>query len=489
MKAVLRLLAAMVLLVVLAMPALAELELSVDYFWGDGESTSELTEPEDPEQAAFESQSYNSRLDNNSKHRKRPHKPKRKPEPRCTPKPTCMPTDDPDPTPEPTYDPEPTNDPGPTLTPIPNPIPPLKQRSDLKGIILGLRYPLGRFRPAIEFGTGDEKGDGWKEDFELLEMKAGYALAEGPKGRLEPYLSHLNLEAGGFDISGPMLGLDFRYRLSPRISLDGGAGFSFDPNLKKDGIHYNDESVSMAKLKFIYHLNERWDLGLGYRVYRFDGDASKGAYTGADAKYELATLGFTVKLGAKPKPAPHSPEPEPEPDIDPEPEIPAQQHEPEPESQPQPEPILQPEPEPLVAPLPVVPILEEYRLLKPIFFDFDKSVLRDDQVPSLDWNIGILKNHPDLYILVAGHADYHGSLDYNVALSRRRANTVANYLIDNGIAPQRITIYAYGESYPYNKYDTNPDWESDRWVDILVSHLPPSWELGIEKRGVPAELK
>ena len=432
MKAVLRLLAAMVLLGIFATPALAELELSVDYFWGDGKVTSEHAEPEGQEPQAKTKVAV----------------PTPEPSPTDDPEPTDSPepTNDPIPTPEPTDEPEPTPEP----TPSPIPISPLKQRSDLKGIILGMRYPIGRFRPSLELGTGDEKGDGWKEDFELLEMKAGYALAEGAKGRLEPYLSYLNLEAGGFDISGPMLGLDFRYHMSPRISLDGGAGFSFDPNLKKEGSHYNDETVSMAKLKFIYHLNERWDLGLGYRVYRFDGDTSKGAYTGVDAKYELATLGFTVKLGAKPQP--------------------------------------EPEPEPQAEPVPIV-VPGEYRLLKPIFFDFDKSNLRDDQLPSLDWNIGILKDHPDLYILVAGHADYHGNLDYNVALSKRRAQTVADYLITNGIDPPRITIYAYGETYPYDKYDTNPDWESDRWVDILVSDLPPSWELGIEKRGVPAELQ
>lgn len=467
MKAVLRLLAAMVLLVVFAIPALAELELSVDYFWGDGKITADPAEQEGPEQQAKTQVIV----------------------PTPTPEPSPIPTDDPIPTcsPEPTEDPVPTDEPEPTSEPTPSPIPisPLKQNSDLKGIILGLRYPIGRFRPAFEYGAGDEKGDGWKEDFKLLEMKAGYALTEGAKGRLEPYLSYLSLEAGGFDVSGPMLGLDFRYRLSPRISLDGGAGFSFDPDLKKEGLHYHGESVSMAKLKFIYHLNERWDLGLGYRVYRFDGDTSEGAYTGVDAEYSLATLGFTVKLGAKPKPEPPAPEPEPEPDITPEPTALPPQPEPEPESKPQPQPL----PNPVIEPLSVVPVPEESRFLKPIFFDFDKSNLRDDQVPSLDWNIGILKDHPDLYILVAGHADYHGSLDYNVALSRRRAKTVANYLIDNGIDPRRITIYAYGESYPYNKYDTNPDWESDRWVDILVSDLPPSWELGIEKRGVPAELK
>ncbi len=454
MKAVPLFLAAMILLVFCVIPILAsEVELSIDYFWGNGHITEDRAQPEEKGEANAKSLIT----------------------PVPIPEPTSKPT--PEPTPIPTS--EPTSEPTPTPT-INPPIPPLKQRSDLNGVILGLRYPIGRFRPALEYGAGDEKGDGWKEDFELLELKAGYALREGTKGRIEPYLSYLNLEAGGFDIGGPMLGLDFRYRFAPRMSFDGGAGFSFDPNLKKGGNSYNDESLNLAKIKLIYHLNERWDLGLGYRVYHFDGSTSKGAYTGVDAKYELATLGFTVKLGAKSQPEP-TPAPKPEPEPTPTPEV----KPPVPEPEPKPEPTPEPEP----APLPVVPVEKIYRILQPIFFDFDKSNLRDDQQPILDQNILILKDHPDLYILVGGHADYHGNISYNVALSRRRAKTVADYMIKNGIDPKRITLYAYGETYPYNNYGSNQNWESDRWVDILVSHLPPSWEMGIEKRGVSAELK
>ena len=448
MKAVLILLAAVVLLGIFTPPTLAELELSIDYFWGDGDTTDKPGEPEH-------------RLGINA----------------------VISTPMPEPTPTPIDDPEPTNNP--ESRPSPNPNTPPKQRSDLKGIIFGLRYPIGRFRPAIELGSGSEKGDSWREDLELLEMKVGYALNEGAQGRIEPYLSYLTLETAEIDASGPILGLDFRYPLTSRISLDGGAGFSFNPRLKNGSSSYRDESLTLVKLKLIYHLNVRWDLGLGYRAYHLNGDTSDSPVSKIDTEYELVTLGFAVKLGARPQTGP----PTPGPDIPPEPKTPPPQPEPELGPELQTEPIPEPEPEPPAEPLPIIPFVKENRLLKPIFFDFDKSTFRDDQLPRLDWNIAILKDHPDLYILVAGHADHHGSIDYNIALSRRRAQAVADYLTANGIDLKRITIYAYGETYPYDKYDTNPDWESDRWVDILVSHLPPSWELGIEKRGVPAELQ
>ncbi len=451
MKAVLIILAATILLIMgISTSLAAEPELSLDYFWGKGDLSSNPAEQIEQEPT-----------DGTSKVKVIPDDPEDPDEP-----------DDP----EDPDDPDDPDDPEDPDEPDPNPVSPLKLRSDLNGIIIGYRYPIGRFRPAFEFGSGKEKGDGWKEDFKLIEIKAGYALSEGEKGRLEPYLSYLNLEAGGFDIEGPMAGVDFRYRLAPRLSLDGGIGFSFDSSLEKDGISYDDESLKLARIKLLYHINDRWDLGLGYRIYRFEGDAIEGPYLGVDAEYALTTLGFTVKFGAKPKPEPTPVlETQPEPEPIPEPQAPMEQPEPEPETE--------------VAPLPLIPVPEVFRLLKPVFFDFDKSHIRDDQLPILDQNVAILKDHPDLYILVGGHADYHGSIDYNVALSKRRAKTVADYLVQNGIDEKLISIYAYGETYPYDKYDSNPGWESDRWVDILVFELPPTWEKGIEKRGVPAELK
>lgn len=430
MKAVLIFLAAMIILMISAISApAAEHELSLDYFWGEGEYKSDPAEQNDPEPADFSLK--------------------------------VVIIEDPD---DPS-DPEDSEEPHKPENPFSDPIPPTKKCSDLKGIILGLRYPIGRFRPGFEIGFGNEEGDGWKEDFKFTALKFGYGLFEGERGWLEPHLSYLNLEAGGYDIENSIVGMDFRYNLTSRLSLDGGVGVAVDSKIKKKGIPFNNEDFSLVRIKFLYHLNNRWDVGLGYRYFHFDGEASKGDYSDIKGKYAFTTLGFIVKLGRKPK-SKLSPvtEAQLESEPIPEPEVSEQ----EPKSEPEP---------------------EISRLLKPIFFDFDKFEIRDDQVVNLNENIAILKDHPDLYILVGGHADYHGSIDYNAALSKRRAQTVADYLVQNGIKSERITIYAYGKSYPYDKYEINPDWESDRWVDILVFDLPPTWEMGIENRGVMMELK
>jgi outer membrane protein OmpA-like peptidoglycan-associated protein len=441
MKAVLIFLAAMIILMISAINApAAEPELSLDYFWGEGDLKSDPEEQNESKPKGFLSK-------------------------------VAIPDDSDDDEEGEEHDDTDGREDDDTKTTTPT-----KKRSDINGLILGLRYPIGRFRPGFEIGFGDEEGDGWKGDFKFTDLKAGYGLFEGEKGWLEPYLSYLNLEAGGYNIENAVVGVDFRYHLASRWSLDGGVGVSFDSKLKKNGDSFNNEAFNLVRIKFLYHLNNRWDLGLGYRCFRFDGEASKDDQSDIKAKYAFTTLGFIVKLGTKPKEElPLVIEPQLEPEPIPESEVPEQ------------EPKFEPEPE--IAPIPLVPVLEISRLLKPIFFDFDKSNIRDDQVTNLNENIAILKDHPDLYILVGGHADYHGSIDYNVALSKRRAQSVADYLVQNGIESERITIYAYGESYPYDKYEVNPDWESDRWVDILVFDLPPTWEMGIENRGVMIELK
>ena len=119
-------------------------------------------------------------------------------------------------------------------------------------------------------------------------------------------------------------------------------------------------------------------------------------------------------------------------------------------------------------------------MLKPIF-NFDKYNLRKDQQVVLDENIRILKDHPDLLILVGGHADHWGTNEYNMKLSERRARTVAEYMVKNGIDKKRIYIFAYGEAYPYDKYNTNPHWESDRCGPVGFED-EPTWEMGVQKR-------
>lgn len=129
-------------------------------------------------------------------------------------------------------------------------------------------------------------------------------------------------------------------------------------------------------------------------------------------------------------------------------------------------------------------IVSMNEFLKPIFFDFDKDEIRPDQKEKLAEDLKIINKYQaaagkKLYIFIGGHADRRGGKDYNEALSLRRANSVKNWLINKGVDPRLITVVAYGEEYPYMAKSTDPSWESDRWVDILVSDEPPTAATGL----------
>jgi filamentous hemagglutinin family protein len=120
------------------------------------------------------------------------------------------------------------------------------------------------------------------------------------------------------------------------------------------------------------------------------------------------------------------------------------------------------------------------KFLVPTFFDFNSALIREDQKAALDNDVQSLEDSPNLHILIGGHADQQGERDYNSELSRKRAQTVADYLINNGVDPSRITIFAYGEDYPEAKGE-GQGWLSDRWVDIAFTKKEPTVEMGIRK--------
>ncbi len=85
-----------------------------------------------------------------------------------------------------------------------------------------------------------------------------------------------------------------------------------------------------------------------------------------------------------------------------------------------------------------------------IYFDFDKSVIRPDAAQELDKLITLMQEeYPELVIEIGAHTDRRGSNAYNEKLAERRAKATYEYLIENGIAPERIVEYkSYGETKP-----------------------------------------
>ena len=114
-------------------------------------------------------------------------------------------------------------------------------------------------------------------------------------------------------------------------------------------------------------------------------------------------------------------------------------------SEPKPEPVPAAEPAPV--PPPPAPVAEPVKIvLEDIHFDFDKATLTKEAREILARDIATLKENPGVKVQIEGHTCAHGPEDYNMALGERRANAVKEYLVNQGIAADRMTTISYGET-------------------------------------------
>ena len=87
-------------------------------------------------------------------------------------------------------------------------------------------------------------------------------------------------------------------------------------------------------------------------------------------------------------------------------------------------------------------------VLENIFYDFDSALLKEESKEELDGLIEILNDYPNIIIELKSHTDRWGNEDYNYNLSLKRASSVKEYLLDQGIAKERIIALAVGKSEP-----------------------------------------
>jgi OOP family OmpA-OmpF porin len=103
-----------------------------------------------------------------------------------------------------------------------------------------------------------------------------------------------------------------------------------------------------------------------------------------------------------------------------------------------------------------------------VYFDFDKATLRPEGVAVLNDAAALLKTNDRVVVEVAGHTDSVGSEQYNQGLSERRANTVRDYLVSQGITATRLTARGYGEVQPVATNDTEEGRQLNRRVELIV---------------------
>jgi peptidoglycan-associated lipoprotein len=107
-------------------------------------------------------------------------------------------------------------------------------------------------------------------------------------------------------------------------------------------------------------------------------------------------------------------------------------------------------------------------LLAKVYFDFDRSELRDDQRAILDSKLPVLQANPNVRIRIEGNADERGSDEYNQALGMRRAQTARKYLIDHGIDGGRIDISSNGEERPVCQQHDESCWSQNRRDEFVI---------------------
>ena len=130
--------------------------------------------------------------------------------------------------------------------------------------------------------------------------------------------------------------------------------------------------------------------------------------------------------------------------------------------------VAAPPPTPVtVAPPPEAPVKKKI-VLRSVHFDFNKADIRKDAVPVLDEAAEMLNNDTTVGVIVAGHTDGIGSVDYNLALSKRRANAVAKYLTDHGVKASRLRTEGLGKSKPVASNDTEDGRAQNRRVELNV---------------------
>ena len=101
-----------------------------------------------------------------------------------------------------------------------------------------------------------------------------------------------------------------------------------------------------------------------------------------------------------------------------------------------------------------------------IYFEFDKSNLTSKSIQTLKSTVNALNENSSIQITLAGHADERGTREYNLALGQRRAETVSDYLVLNGISKSRITVKSYGEERPAVSGQDEKSYSKNRRVEI-----------------------
>jgi peptidoglycan-associated lipoprotein len=107
--------------------------------------------------------------------------------------------------------------------------------------------------------------------------------------------------------------------------------------------------------------------------------------------------------------------------------------------------------------------------LRDVPFDFDSAVLLESARPILDRTAEWLRSYPTVTLLVEGHCDERGTVEYNLALGERRSMAAFNYLVSLGIPASRLKTISYGKEFPLDPGHTEEAWARNRRAHFEVT--------------------
>jgi len=132
--------------------------------------------------------------------------------------------------------------------------------------------------------------------------------------------------------------------------------------------------------------------------------------------------------------------------------------------------VTQPEPEPreeTAIAAPVEKAAPTPLVLQTINFDYDKYDLTGVAMDILSINAKGLREHPEAQMLIEGHCDERGTVEYNLALGDKRAKAVKDYLVALGINSSRLTTITYGKERPLDTSQNEPAWAKNRRAEFV----------------------
>jgi len=103
-----------------------------------------------------------------------------------------------------------------------------------------------------------------------------------------------------------------------------------------------------------------------------------------------------------------------------------------------------------------------------IYFDFDSSTLTQESQAKLTEKADWLRQNAQVNVAIEGHCDERGTTEYNLALGDRRANSVKRFLINLGIADNRMSTVSYGEERPINPGHDESAWSLNRRAQFVL---------------------